>query len=105
MRVLPWLLEREYRQHRSLDRLELPETFDQWHESERRRAQVLSRFDRQRIVKMVIHPGELETWALMTGRPVTSEARIAFAQMLWNEAEAHHLGRRAMQPKRSSDTA
>lgn len=82
VQVMPWLLEREYRQHRNLDYEGLPETFAAWCDS----ASVAGyqmRARRRKVVKVVIHPGELEEWARRTGHAINAEARSDFAQLLW----------------------
>jgi hypothetical protein len=66
--VVPWLLEREYRQHRALDD-ELPATYAKWLVTVDARLEREAGETRLRIVKVVIHPGEIETWASNTGRP------------------------------------
>jgi hypothetical protein len=80
--VMPWLLEREYRQHRNLDYDGLPETFAVWRET----ASIAGshvRAGHRRVVKVIIHPGELEEWARQTGQAVSARARSDFAEMLW----------------------
>lgn len=82
VQVMPWLLEREYQQHRNLDYQGLPETFAVWHET----ASVAGyrvRASHRRVVKVIIHPGELEEWARQTGQAVSSQARSDFAERLW----------------------
>ena len=73
--VIPWLLEREYQQHRNLDYYGLPETFEEWREAANALAYQLSRVTGRRVVKVVIHPGELEEWARRKGRAVRSSRR------------------------------
>lgn len=46
--VIPWLLEREYQQHRNLDYYGLPETFAEWRETASVLADQLSRVTRRR---------------------------------------------------------
>ena len=65
-----WLLEREYRQHRRLDPTGLPKTFVEWRTEAQTRATKMARLRVGRVVRVVIHPSELETWARQTGRPV-----------------------------------
>jgi hypothetical protein len=80
--IMPWLLEREYRQHRNLDYYGLPETFAVWRET----ACIAGygvRARPKRVVKVIIHPGELEEWARQTGQAVSARARSDFAEMLW----------------------
>ena len=64
---MPWLLEREYRQHRNLDFEGLPETFAVWRETASD-AGYRARARRRRVVKVVIYPGELEEWEWRLGR-------------------------------------
>ena len=54
--VIPWLLVREYQQHRNLDYYGLPETFEEWREAANALANQLARVTGRRIVKVVIHP-------------------------------------------------
>ncbi len=82
VQVMPWLLEREYRQHRNLDYEGLPETFAVWRETASD-AGYRARARRRRVVKVVIHPGELEEWARRTGQIVSDQARWNFAQIVW----------------------
>ena len=78
--VIPWLLEREYQQHRNLDYYGLPETFEEWRETASVLADQLSRVTRRRVVKVVIHPGELEEWARRKGQAVSAQMRSDFAR-------------------------
>jgi hypothetical protein len=86
--VIPWLLEREYQQHRNLDHFGLPETFEEWRETASELADQLSRVTGRRVVKVVIHPGELEEWARRQGRVVSAQLRSRFAEMLWQAESA-----------------
>ena len=86
--VIPWLLEREYQQHRNLDYYGLPETFEEWHDTANALADQLSRVTGRRVVKVVIHPGELEEWARRQGRVVSAQVRSRFAEMLWQADNA-----------------
>jgi hypothetical protein len=86
--VLPWLLEREYRQHRSLDPTGLPKTFIAWRKEARARAARLARLRIGRVVRVVIHPGELESWARQNGRPVNDETRLSLAELIWRLGES-----------------
>jgi hypothetical protein len=81
--IVPWLLEREYRQHRALDPTGLPKTFDAWRKEAQAHAIGLARLRVRRVVQVVIHPGELEAWARQAGRPVDDEARFNFAEIVW----------------------
>jgi hypothetical protein len=81
--VIPWLLEREYQQHRNLDSYGLPEMFEEWRETASALADQLSRVTGRRVVKVVIHPGELEEWARRMGRTVSAKMRSDFAETLW----------------------
>ena len=78
VQVMPWLLEREYQQHRNLDYYGLPETFAAWRELASALAGKLSRVTGRRIVKVVIHPGELEEWARRKGRAVRCSGALRF---------------------------
>lgn len=86
--VIPWLLEREYQQHRNLDYYGLPETFEEWCETASELADQLSRVTGRRVVKVVIHPGELEEWARRQGRVVSAQVRSRFAEVLWQAESA-----------------
>jgi hypothetical protein len=81
--VIPWLLEREYQQHRNLDYYGLPEAFDEWREAASALADQLSRVTGRRVVKVVIHPGELEEWARRKGGAVSANVRLDFAETMW----------------------
>ncbi|MGC1409211.1 MAG: hypothetical protein WA864_09750 [Acetobacteraceae bacterium] len=91
--AIPWLLEREYQQHRNLDYYGLPETFEEWQEVAGALADQLSRVTSRRLVKMVIHPGELEEWARRKGRAVSTEVRTDFARALWQAENAYTADR------------
>ena len=54
--AIPWLLEREYQQHRNLDYYGLPETFEAWQEVASAVADQLSRVTGRRVMKVVIPP-------------------------------------------------
>jgi hypothetical protein len=86
--VIPYLLEREYQQHRNLDYYGLPETFEEWRETASELADQLSRVTGRRVVKVVIHPGELEEWARRQGRAVSAQVRSHFAELLWQAESA-----------------
>jgi hypothetical protein len=81
-------LEREYQQHRNLDYYGLPETFAAWRDTAGALADQLSRVTGRRVVKVVIHPGELEEWARRTGRAVSAKMRSDFAETLWQDESA-----------------
>jgi hypothetical protein len=85
--VIPWLLERDYQQHRNLDYYGLPETFEEWRETASALADQLSRVTRRRLVKVVIHPVELEEWARRNGQAVSAQMRSDFARAV-RRAEA-----------------
>ena len=87
--VIPWLLEREYQQHRNLDYYGLPETFAEWRETASVLADQLSRVTRRRLVKVVIHPGELEEWARRKGQAVSAQMRSDFASAVWRIEAAY----------------
>ena len=86
--VVPWLLEREYRQHRMLDVEGLPPTFEAWHAIAIAWAERRCFGRRQRTARVVVHPAELEAWARATGRRIDEQARQEFAQMIWKDAGA-----------------
>ena len=77
MVVVAWLLEREYRQHRALDPA-LPLTYTKWLATTDRLQQEIDE-KRERVVKVVIHPGEIATWAYREGREVNERARSDYA--------------------------
>jgi hypothetical protein len=81
---MPWLLEREYPQHRNLDPEGLPMTFEEWRQQADVRALELRALHLGRVMRIVIHPGELETWAIQAGRMVDDAARLAFARAVWS---------------------
>jgi hypothetical protein len=85
--IIPWLLEREYRQHRGLDPTGLPKTFVSWRKEAQARAVRMARLRVGRVVRVVIHPGELEAWARHAERPVDDEARFNFAEIVWRRGE------------------
>jgi hypothetical protein len=89
VQVMPWLLEREYQQHRNLDYYGLPETFATWQELASALAGKLSRVTGRRVAKVVIHPGELEEWARRKGRAVDARVRSDFAGTLWRTENAY----------------
>ena len=80
-------MEREYQQHRNLGYDLLPETFAEWRKMASARAEHFARARSERVVKVIIHPRELDEWAQQTGRVVDDKARSVFARMLW-QAEA-----------------
>jgi hypothetical protein len=82
--VVPWLLKREYRQHRALDD-ELPATYAKWLVTVDARLGREAGETRLRIVKVVIHPGEIETWASNTGRQVSERTRSDYADLTWRK--------------------
>ena len=82
--VIPWLLEREYQQHRNLDCFGLPETFEAWREAASALADQLSQATGRRVVKVVIHPSELEEWARRAGQAVNAQMRSDLARRLWH---------------------
>ena len=91
--VIPWLSEREYQQHRNLDYYGLPEAFEEWRESANALNEQLSRVTGRRVVKVVIHPGELEEWARRKGRAVSAKVRSDFAEALWRTENAYTADR------------
>jgi hypothetical protein len=81
--VVPWLLEREYRRHRVLD-AELPLTYAKRLASlDKRLEQEADEPKHGRIVKVVIHPAEIATWARREGREVNERYRSDYADLLW----------------------
>jgi hypothetical protein len=84
--IIPWLLEREYRQHRGLDPTGLPKTFVAWGKGAQTRAR-MARLRVGRVARVIIHPGELEAWARQAERPVDDEARFNFAEIVWRRGE------------------
>jgi hypothetical protein len=89
VQVMPWLLEREYQQHRNLDYYGLPETFAAWRELASALAGKLALVTGRRVVKVVIHPGELEEWARRKGRAASDRVRSDFAGTLWRTENAY----------------
>ena len=87
--VIPWLLAREYQQHRNLDYYGLPEKFEEWRDIAKALNEQLSRVTGRRVVKVVIHPGELEEWARRKGRAVSAQVRSDFAGTLWRTENAY----------------
>ena len=81
--IVPWLLEREYARHRSLDPT-LPAAFYEWRTRQLHEADRLARRDGAQVVRMVIHPVELEAWARRNRRTVVELARTTFANALWD---------------------
>jgi len=45
------------------------------------------------VVKVVIHPGELEEWARRKGRAVSTEARTDLARTLWRAENTYTADR------------
>ena len=101
--VIPWLLPREYRQHRILDREGLPPTFTGWHAMAIRQAARVAQTGRHpRIVRVVVHPAELEAWSQETRRRVDSQTRLDFAETLWRaERDRLQAAKRPGRGKRS----
>jgi hypothetical protein len=91
--VIPWLLEREYQQHRNLDYYGLPEVFEEWREAANVLNEQLARVTRRRVMKVVIHPGELEEWARRKGLTVSAKVRSDFAGSLWRTERAYTVER------------
>lgn len=91
--VIPWLSVREYQQHRNLDYYGLPKSFEEWRETANALAYQLSRVTGRRVVKVVIHPGELEEWARRKGRAVSAKVRADFADTLWRAESAYTADR------------
>ena len=91
MLVVSWLLKREYRRHRVLDD-ELPTTYAKWLATVDTRLQREAGETRVRIVKVVVHPGEIENWARHEGRHVNAQARADFAGLMWQKEEDRWRG-------------
>lgn len=81
--IVPWLLQREYAQHRSID-AGLPLDFRDWRDEQRRKVSRLKRANGRHVVRMVIHPDELAAWSRQTGRRLNEETRTALAEELWS---------------------
>jgi hypothetical protein len=81
MVVVSWLLEREYRQHQALDAA-LPPTYTKWLAATDRLQQETDE-KQERVVKVVIHPGEIATWAYREVREVNERARSDYVGVLW----------------------
>jgi hypothetical protein len=89
--VVPWLLEREYRRHRVLD-ADLPLTYAKWLASlDKRLEQEADEPKHGRIVKVVIHPAEIATWARREGREVNERSRSDYADLLWRIDDGRRL--------------
>jgi hypothetical protein len=104
MLVVSWLLEREYRQHRVLDPA-LPTTYTKWLATTDR-VQRENDEKRERVVKVVIHPGEIATWAYREAREVNERARSDYAVFMWRlETNRRLEGRNnaAMASQRNTD--
>ena len=86
--VVSWLLEREYRQHRALD-ADLPATYTKWLASLDKRLQQEADEANRRIIKMVVHPAEIENWARRAGRQINEQARSDFVDFIWQKEEDH----------------
>lgn len=80
--IVPWLLEREYAQHQSIDP-ELPPSFRGWRDQQLWKVATLKRARGRKIVRMVVHPDELKAWASQAGQSVSEEIRMVFAERLW----------------------
>ena len=92
--VMPWLLRREYRQHYSLDPEGLPSEFEAWQSAAVHNATRLAAESRAWVVKMVVHPAELESWARRSGRVVDHQVRLCVAEALWSAQAAVATRRR-----------
>jgi hypothetical protein len=97
--VVSWLLEREYRRHRVLDD-ELAATNAKWLAIVDIRLQRKAGETRLRIVKVVVHPGEIENWARHAGRQVNEQARSDFADLAWQKEGDHRRARGRKTPIR-----
>jgi hypothetical protein len=47
----------------------------------------MARLRVERVVRVIIHPGELEAWTRQAERPVDDEARFNFAEIVWRRGE------------------
>ena len=104
MVVAAWLLEREYRQHRALDPA-LPLAYTKWLVTTDRLQQETDE-KRERVVKVVIHPGEIATWAYREGREVNERARLDYAGFfLATRDNPAMASRRDTDPMPASDTS
>ena len=83
--TVPWILGREYAQHRSLDPDGLPERFEDWCTAQKRICGMLAEVLRQRVVRVVIRPRELESWAMRHGVAIDDGARAQLAADLWKQ--------------------
>jgi hypothetical protein len=92
MLVVSWLLGREYRQHRALDPT-LPMTYTKWLATIDRLQQETDE-KRERFVKVVIHPGEIATWAYRERRAVNERARSDYAVVVWRLETSRRLAGR-----------
>ena len=66
-----------------LDPEGLPETFEVWQAAALARAERDASAAGRRLVRVLIHPAELETWARDRGRQVDERTRADFAEVLW----------------------
>jgi hypothetical protein len=83
--VVPWLLKREYKAHRILDPVGLPEIFETWRERQQHKVDRLAKLSLGRIVKLVIHPKELQAFAQQNALVVDEKTRTLFAEELWTD--------------------
>ena len=102
MVVVAWLLEREYRQHRALDPA-LPLAYTKWLVTTDRLQQETDE-KRERVVKVVIHPGEIATWAYREGREVNERVRSDYAVIMWRLETNRRLAARETQRWRLGGT-
>src|SRR5262245_39113263 len=91
--VVPWLLEREYTRHRTLDP-SLPVLFKDWREHCLSEIDTLKKTQSGRIVRFVVHPGELEAWTGSCGRAVDAAAREDFARALLDAGRGRYRSHR-----------
>ena len=49
---------------------------------------------RERVVKVIIHPGEIATWAYREGREVNERARSEYAVFMWRLETSRRLAGR-----------
>jgi hypothetical protein len=72
--VMPWLLSRDYAEHRVLDET-LPDSFEEWEASARTAA--WPSYATQRVVVLA---GEFSRWCIATRQRPNATARAAFAR-------------------------
>ena len=71
----------------------LPVAFEEWRATANSLNGQLSRVSGRQVVKVVIHPRELEEWARRRGRALSARARSDFAETLWRTEGAYTADR------------